>query len=200
MLLTGFGPFPGVSDNISARFARDLGHRLRGRYPTCDIEVLQLETVWSRAADGLAASMHAGKPDLVLMFGVSSAARGLVIERHAVNACAPRMDAAGCLPPQSTLDTSDAAFRRSSLPVDDILSALSDAACPVSQSDDAGRYLCNAVLFEALKTSEVMPSQPLVGFIHLPVAFHSDGVEQAAALEAAERLADVCLTHLDTRG
>lgn len=210
MLVTGFGRFPGVEDNISAGFARDLGERLRVRHPAYDIRaqdtpahdtwVLQLETVWARAAADLTAAMRAIQPDLVLMFGVSSTARGLVIERQAFNACAQREDAAGCLPMQSTLDTSEAAIRPSSLPVDAILHALVTAGCAVSQSDDPGRYLCNAVLFEALKTSEAMPAPPLTGFIHLPVAFLDDGGERAAALDACERLIEVCLAHLEARG
>jgi pyroglutamyl-peptidase len=66
--------------------------------------------------------------------------------------------------------------RPSRLPIARLVAALNRAGAPTRRSIDAGTYLCNAVLFEALDRAR---PDALVGFIHLPSVIHLPPVRTA---------------------
>ena len=85
LLITGFGPFPRVPDNPSARVARRLAalphlRRILGQAP----DGLVLDTRYA-ALDTQLVPALAREPAAVLMIGVAASRRRVCVETRAVN-------------------------------------------------------------------------------------------------------------------
>lgn len=197
ILITGFGPFPDMPVNASSQLARRLAAAARRRFDRVDVVSSVLPTEWLAAPERLAALHGRHAPTVALHFGVASRARGLEIERRAVNRCGEQPDAAGLLPPARRVVASAPAALPTTLPVEAILARLAALGIPASASDDAGSYLCNAVLYHS--TCHVAAGNcGMAGFVHIPTRLPN--VRSAAApLTLAEAVAgglailDVCL-------
>lgn len=172
ILLTGFGPFPGMPRNVSERFVSKLAHLAARRFSAHRVVARILPTEWERAPAKLEAMVERERPKLVLHFGVSSQADSYVLETLAHNTCRQAEDAAGCLPSGNVLEHGGAATLAARLPAQDIVARLSALKVPVVTSNDAGGYLCNAVLYRSLALAA--GGQPeTVGFFHIPSAIPS---------------------------
>lgn len=186
VLLTGFGPFPGVEVNGTGVMVPRLARAARRRFPGVVISTAILPTEWQRGPVKARAALARAKPDVVLHFGVSDRAHGFVIERRGVNACVAFPDGAGMMPPAPMLDAAGPKRRAVTLPVAGIVARLKAAGLPAVSSDDAGQYLCNAVLYQSLGLMDADEGR-MAGFVHLPASLaqpHVDGtltVEQAVA-------------------
>jgi pyroglutamyl-peptidase len=206
ILLTGFGPFPGVTENASASLVQRLAQTAERRFPARRVTAAVLATEWDRAPKQLAALYARFEPGLVIHFGVSEKARGFVIETIAANACRPAADAAGMLPRATCLsDRAPTAFDVT-LPVRRIHKRLAALGLPVELSQDAGAYLCNAVLFQSLErgsgwqrgSSGTGPVR--AGFIHIPSRISArTALDWDAAEAGALEILRVCLDLPDRR-
>lgn len=153
--------------NVSERFVSKLAHLAARRFSAHRVVARILPTEWERAPARLAFLYERERPKLVLHFGVSSEAHSYVLETLAHNTCRQTEDAAGCLPADTVLDHDGAATLAAKLPARDIVTRLSALKVPIETSDDAGGYLCNAVLYRSL--SIAAGGQPeTVGFFHIP--------------------------------
>ena len=174
VLMTGFGPFPGVPVNATMRLVPELAQAAVRQFAGARIAVEVLATEWAAAPRRLD-QLHAEiAPDLVLHFGVSARARGLEIEARARNACMPSPDAAGALPPGAAVRDGGPAVMAASLPVQHIVTRLRRLGIPAFVSRDAGRYLCNATLYHSLGCARNAPGRR-VGFIHIPATLGRPG-------------------------
>ncbi len=194
VLITGFGPFPGVEVNFSGLFAVRIAAAARRRFPGVAIHVARLPTEWERGTERAAQAILRVKPSIVLHFGVSTAAAGFVIERQAVNACMAHADGAGMLPPFALIEPGGPKRRLTSLPVHRIVTRLQARGLPAAASDDAGTYLCNAVLYRSLGAASAPAT--IAGFVHLPasLAAGDDGaLTRAQALAGGLEIIAVCL-------
>jgi pyroglutamyl-peptidase len=167
LLVTGFGPFPGVPRNPSAAVARLIaadGHWGRLGVET---QALVLPTTYVALDSELAPALLQSF-DAVLMIGVSGRSRRLRVERRAVNRASTLFpDASGCR--SNSLGFGEAVHeRRTRASAPRALAALRSAGLPSRLSQDAGRYLCNAAYFRAL--AEPVP----VLFVHIPKARRPD--------------------------
>jgi pyroglutamyl-peptidase len=178
ILLTGFGPFPGVVVNASAALVARVAISARRRWPEVVFHTATLPTEWARGPKRARMIIARTQPDIILHFGVSGRASGFVIETRSANQCVAEADGAGHLPPLALLETDGPKLRRVTLPVADIVARLKLAALPVSTSDDAGSYLCNAVLFQSLGLTEGTASC-MAGFIHIPATLAADTLDLA---------------------
>lgn len=168
VLLTGFGPFPGVAENATGRLVPELARQARLLFPGHRFETDVLPTQWQTAPQRLTALLRTLQPDLVLLFGVAKDAPGFRIETEAVNLCRASPDAAG-LPPLAPVLVHGAANAYSTtLPTDAIVRRLKSLGLPVSLSNDAGGYLCNAALYHALHAIGSAGHPCRAGFIHIP--------------------------------
>ena len=97
ILLTGFGPFPGVPTNPSGWLAETLAERLPAPELQGRIHARIFPTEWQAAAllPNLCETLQ---PHVMIHFGVSEHAKTFRIEHSAHNRAAPRADAAGALP------------------------------------------------------------------------------------------------------
>lgn len=174
VLITGFGPFPGVPINATMRLVPTLAADAARAFAGVRIATAILTTEWAaapRALDGLLAEV---RPDLVLHFGVSSRARGFEVEQRAANACMQSPDAAGLLPPGERLRADGAEHLQVSLPVPHIVARLRARGIPAFISRDAGGYLCNATLYHSLGCAREAPGRR-VGFVHIPATLGRPG-------------------------
>lgn len=160
ILLTGFGPFPGIEVNASARLAGLLARRARRRWPHARVTSAILPTEWRRGPDRLAVLWRDVSPDVVLHFGVSSKAVGLDIEIVGRNLCADHDDACGERPSSPRHAEDGPATCASTLPAREIVAALAARGIPGCISDDAGTYLCNAILYRSLRHAASPPTTP----------------------------------------
>jgi pyroglutamyl-peptidase len=180
ILLTGFGPFPGIPVNASGLLVPVFGRAARKRFPDLSIKTLVLPTEWQRGPARVAAAIERIKPDVAIHFGVSPKAHGFVVERRGVNTCMATADGAGELPVVPHLDADGPGRLAVTLPVEAIIAGLRRAGLPAVPSDDAGTYLCNAVLYRSLGRAESATTEKsmIAGFIHIPAGLAGAGVGQ----------------------
>jgi pyroglutamyl-peptidase len=175
VLLTAFGPFPGVPVNATMRLVPELAERAALAFPDARFVTEMLATEWVGAPRHLAAVIADVQPDLILHFGVSSRARGFEIEQRAHNACRPMPDAAGLMPRSSVVRNGGADVLRTTLPVPHLVLALKRRGIPGYASRDAGAYLCNAVLYHSLQIIADAGRDCRVGFVHVPASLARPG-------------------------
>lgn len=178
ILITGFGPFPGVPRNVSATVAERLGQAVQQRFPSADVVWSALPTEWHIAPAHVGDLVLDLKPRLALHFGVSHLANGFVIETVARNH-AGRVDAAGLMPQIPMIDPFGPAEMATQLPAARMQARLMKRGLPVRLSRDAGAYLCNAVFYRSVLAQRATGLGGRSGFIHLPVQV-SDGRNAAA--------------------
>lgn len=165
VLVTGFGPFPGVTENRSGRVLRELAASaaLRGH----ELRVEELPTVYAEVdarIDGFVASF---KPELCIGLGVWPG-RTIRLERLARNATTSGVpDAAGQVRQGPVVDGA-AADLPSSLPLVVIERALLENGFAVTWSDDAGGYVCNHAFYRACHAVRCLDHAVACGFVHVP--------------------------------
>lgn len=166
--VTGFGPFPGVPFNASQHLIGEIAGMRQRAIPAPLLFAAALPTDWREALVHLRAFDESVRPDVLVHFGVSSRARGFVIETRAFNQTSPRPDCTGALAGGRCVRSGARHILTSSLPGARIVQRLRLEGIQAELSADAGRYLCNAVLFESLALAALAPHSPRVGFIHIP--------------------------------
>lgn len=171
ILLTGFGPFPGVAENASATLVTRLGTVAQARFPRRRIVTEVLDTAWETAPVRLREVYRRHRPEVAVHFGVSERAKGFVIETVGRNQCRDAPDVQGIRPAQRCLLEGAPAKVHATLPADVIVARLRQHSLSAELSEDAGGYLCNAILFHAL----CLEQQGRRGFIHVPVQIGTAG-------------------------
>ena len=183
ILLTGFGPFPGVPENASSRLVPELAAEARKRFPDYHVEAAILPTEWRGGPAAASDLLDALNPAVALHFGVSSQARAITIESRAHNHARPVPDAAGLLPPSEKLSMDGPELLAARFPAYHIAGRLRRRGLPVILSRDAGGYLCNAVLYHSLERAWRADRQMRSGFIHLPKALGEMKVSDETATQ-----------------
>jgi pyroglutamyl-peptidase len=210
VLLTGFGPFPGIPVNASGLLVPLIARAARKRFPHVVFKSLVLPTEWKRGPARVMAAIERDEPAVVIHYGVSPRAGGFVVERRAVNVCLATADGAGHHPIQPVLRSDGPERRSATLPVKAIIAGLKGAGIPVAGSDDAGTYLCNAVLYHSLgrATPRRTDTTMMAGFVHLPASLAGGGgdhrsprddcpITRAQVIEGSMLMIELCLSSLD---
>lgn len=167
LLITGFGPFPGVARNPTAALAESLAADPRWRRLGVEARALVLETSYAAIDGALLPTLRDLRPDAVLMLGVAKRRRAICLETRAVNRATRRLpDASGRIPARLAWKAGAPLVRRVRAPVAIVATAMRRAAPGASRiSRDAGRYLCNVSYFDAL--AERGPAA--IAFVHVPL-------------------------------
>ena len=174
VLLTGFGPFPGVPANPSGWLAETLAER----WPSADfdgrIHARILPTEWEAAAL-LPRLCETLQPHVMIHFGVSEHAQTFRIEHSAHNRAAPRADATGALPASPVIFAEGAARLDTAFPAGPLARHLKTSGVAAVTSHSAGHYLCNFLYYHSLDWALRQPTPPLVLFVHIPPLSGKDG-------------------------
>lgn len=180
ILLTGFGPFPGIPANATSVLVPLLTDKARKAFPGFRIVGEVLPTEWIAAPERLARLLETHEPDLALHFGVARGARGLEIEVRAHNVCRNAQDAAGTLPESAAILAEGPARLPSRLPAAHVVRRLRARGIPAFISRDAGSYLCNALLYHSLLAASRHGNARRVGFVHIPASLVKAGAMRPA--------------------
>ncbi|RIA47292.1 hypothetical protein [Dichotomicrobium thermohalophilum] len=183
MLVTGFGPFPGVGWNPSGWLVQTLA-RTHARPLTGAV----LPVSWQSAWAALEPLLEAARPRQVILFGVSQEATGFCLEKRAYNARGPHADVDGASPKDHRLLPSPVETLNATLPLEPIASTVAAADIPVALSEDPGRYLCNALFFHTLHWAHGTSTR--VGFVHIPHIAESGPLTRAQALRGARLIVE----------
>lgn len=194
VLLTGFGPFPGMPENASAALVRALSARARVAFKNYRFHAAILPTEWHAAPERVSALISKLRPALALHFGVAKDAEGFRIETRGLNQCRMTADAAGRLPPAPVLIADAPEYYGTALPLDGIVGRLRELQLPVSTSDDAGGYLCNSVLYHTLHGSA--PVAFKAGFVHIPSSLAASGLSFEDAVTGSLEMIRIALDDL----
>jgi pyroglutamyl-peptidase len=169
LLLTGFGPFPGVEINPTAAVCEALSGSVANNSPiqtaVFDVDFLSIE-------NQLRNTWGDSPPTKIVLLGVAIGRSVIGIETRAVNRRqANRPDAKGFLPTENQrLSNAYPLDHALSAEINDqaIVSDLNDLELWAESSNDAGRYLCNGVFFHALVRASQCTVPPQCVFVHLP--------------------------------
>lgn len=175
ILLTGFGAFPGVGNNATGQLIPKLTEAARAKFTDHNVvgEILPVE--WARAPQALARLLEGTKAALALHFGVSHEATGFQLELIGRNVRDSQQDAAGELPPCAAVIESGPAMLVATLPAERIVARLARRGFPCRTSNNAGTYLCNALLYHSLTAARALPEPFLSGFVHIPASLSGHG-------------------------
>jgi pyroglutamyl-peptidase len=171
VLVTGFGPFPGVPVNASATVAEALMRTAPIAGVNLFAEVIPVD--WDHAAEVSREAIAKHRPHAILHFGVAKRAAKFEVETRALNMSTAREDNNGRKRGARCLEAGGPLVRESTLPAGLLLRALRQSGYPAVLSRNAGRYLCNAILYTSLGAASGNGG-PLVAFVHLP-AFGVEG-------------------------
>lgn len=172
ILLTGFAPFGGESDNPSWEAVRRLdGAVIAGDDGRVHRVVARcLAVAFGQCLGELNEAIESLQPALVLCVGQAGGRSQLSLERIAINVDDARIaDNRGAQPIDEPVVAGGPAAYFSDLPIKAMLAALRAAGVPAEISQTAGTYVCNHVfygLMHALRTRDGVRG----GFIHIPYA------------------------------
>ncbi|HXW71551.1 MAG TPA: hypothetical protein VEK34_08930 [Methylocella sp.] len=172
VLIVGFGRFPGVRDNPTARLIWSLSdHRARFARLGITIASAVLPVEYQgvlRELDKLASAL---KPEIILLFGLAARRKAFIIEARAANRLSTlRFDASRQRAPRRAICPGGAHALQSTFPYRSIEAAYRHARLPVQASVNAGDYICNEALYFCLARGRAHA----VGFIHVPGLARSD--------------------------
>lgn len=166
LVVTGFGAFPGVKQNPSARLARSVGENRCWSRSHRSVAGAILPVGYAEVERRLA-EMATAPPRVLLIFGVAARRTRLTPERRAINRVSRILpDAMRSQPGRGLLEAGGPAFRWSRAVVAALVVRAREAGCAASMSYSAGRYVCNAALWHGLR---LMPTTTAVAFIHIPM-------------------------------
>ena len=190
VLVTGFGPFPGVPVNPTDAAVQALRRRAPEDLPGLDLitAILPVDLALIPGLVGDLIAQH--EPELVVCTGVASGSRVIRVERVAVNLVDARVpDANGFQPIDIPVVAGAPDGLLATLPVKAIHAAITALGLPAEVSLSAGTYGCNAAMFAALHGAA---PGVRAGFLHIPDADVLDADAVASALAATVR---ACLEH-----
>ena len=186
LLVTGFGPFPGVRHNPSGQIALAIGRSARLKRQGVRIAAHELIVTYAALPD-LVELIDREKPDAILMFGIAARTKQPRLERRRENRTRPlSVDASGTRPKSRKLDETAPLIRNVRVALEPLRLAIQRQGFKPTLSNNAGAYLCNAVLFTALGEK---PDAPCI-FVHVP-KLSRDGITRMA--KAGEDLAAMLL-------
>lgn len=186
LLLTYFGPFPGVPVNPTVALAEGAVRALNTARTDLRVVARELPVSYDGSSTALRAALQEVQPDALISLGVAVGRDVVSLEQVAIN-----LDSAGiedndgdrrCDEP-IVPDGREAYF--SSLPVRASFERLRAAGEPVEISYTAGTYVCNHVFYEGQRISRELGLSIPAGFVHVP-AICADGEEDADGEETTE--------------
>lgn len=166
VLVTGFGPFGGLSSNPALEAVRLLPERIGG----ADVRTCAVPVEYGRAVDAVWAHVEAERPDAVVLVGQARGRTAVTVERVAINVddCAAP-DNAGVVRCDEPIRADGPAAYFSTLPVRAMVEGMRAAGVPAQVSDTAGTYVCNHLMYGVLDRCARQGSPMRAGFVHVPL-------------------------------
>lgn len=163
ILLTAFDPFGGETVNPAQQAVAEVADKIG------DVEIVKLvvPTVFGKAPQVVAETIHAEKPDAVLCIGQAGGRPDLTVERIGINVDDARIaDNAGNTPSDAPIVPEGPAAYFATLPIKAMVAAIREAGIPASVSNSAGTFVCNHLLYSVLHLTA--GTSVKAGFMHVP--------------------------------
>lgn len=174
LLVTGFEPFGGSRVNPSLEALRALEAmppaEVLARRAVLTTAVLPVVggTARGSAAAALREACERARPDFILCLGETGARDTVCVERVAVNQRDYRIaDNLGATVNGAPVMEGASNELLATLPVDALVEAIRAAGVRCDASTNAGRFLCNEIMFHAIAIAEESGARG-AGFIHVP--------------------------------
>jgi pyroglutamyl-peptidase len=168
ILITGFGPFPGVPFNPTGLLATQLARLPLPGMANARIVSHVFATSYGAVDRELTVLLRQHHPDVLLMFGLAPRATTVRIETRARNALAPMPDATGTAPRDRAISADGPSALALPAPTRRLLAAALHTRVPAVLSRDAGRYLCNYLCWQAAAVARRRGGPALATFVHVP--------------------------------
>lgn len=182
ILATGFAPFGGQTINPSWEAVK----ALESACVDAELHLVQLPVEWVAGPQVLLQAIESFRPDCVLLCGQAGGRAKVSIERVGFNlCCAKAPDNAGEIRENEPIRAGAPDALAATYPYAAIRAAIEGENLPVEYSYDAGRYICNEVLWVALEAARTVYPGMAAGFIHLP--FLPGQKEGAPCMELADQ-------------
>jgi pyroglutamyl-peptidase len=166
ILVTGFEPFGPHSVNPSQELAKTLDGR---RIGSCAVASAVLPVHHREAAGRVSLLLGELAPVAVVHLGLADGRARIALERVALNVMDYRIpDNAGYRAEGEPCVTEGPVAYFASLPLPEILAALTTEGIPAYVSNTAGTFLCNQTLYTTLHEIAMRELTIRAGFIHLP--------------------------------
>ncbi len=188
ILITGFGPFQSFRSNPSSIVASALhGRTIAGMPVTSVVVPVEYAACERFVRDRFDPQRH----PIVILMGLNARSRRISLERIAVNLeHASVADEADDSAISRTIDPSGPDGIFSNWPVDRLHDRLASEGFPVTVSNSAGTYVCNALFYRVLRRmSGCEQRDSKVGFVHLPRI--SRRISSDRMMTAIERLIEL---------
>jgi pyroglutamyl-peptidase len=167
VLLTGFEPFDGDAVNPSGEVAKQLDGRMIG---DCVVRSVILPVQHEAARAVVAPRLESPGLVAVVHLGLAGGRARVALERAAVNVMDySRPDAHGQVLRDVACVAGGPAAYFSTLPLREMLAALTAEGIPAYVSNTAGTYLCNDISYTTLHALAQRGLEIPAGFIHLPL-------------------------------
>lgn len=166
ILLTGFGPFAENNKNLTEEIVISLNNLEIDNFK---VYSFVLPVTYSGAKYEIENKINTIKPDLVLSLGLAASRKNITPELIGINyKHSETPDNNNYRALFEKIDASSSSSFYSTLPLEKIITDLKSKGFPIKLSTDAGSYVCNTVLYSALKYIEDNQLNIPCGFIHLP--------------------------------
>lgn len=167
ILLTGFGAFGPHPTNPTAEIALNLqGEMIAGH----KVETLILPVDFKKAMEKIDQAFKQKQWRLHLSLGLSGSRKKITPEKFALNClhCPERPDNIGRIFNEEVIEPNGPLALKTTLPAGDLVQELQSKGYESELSTHAGTYVCNAVMYRALReTTRIIAPTPS-GFIHVP--------------------------------
>lgn len=165
ILLTGFEPFAGASANPS----QSLVARFEAEYRDKDLITTRILPVeFGRATELLIAAIDEIRPEYVISLGQAEGRTAITPERVAVNIDDARIaDNAGSQITDRAIISDGPAAYFSTLPLKEMVDAMTKVGVPATISNSAGTFVCNHIFYAMQHHCRSLDIK--TGFVHLPL-------------------------------
>ena len=183
LLLTGFEPFGPWKRNVTREAVSAFDGEVRDGVL---LRALELPVAFPRAIEVLERGVARARPSAVLSFGIHRTRGGVFrVEEVAANDLHfKKPDNDGTILRGKPVVRGGPPKLEATLPTDDLLQALKARGLRARRSNDAGRYLCNAVYYWLLRKG------PPAAFIHVPPLLPDESWDEVlAAVDATASVA-----------
>ncbi|MCI1935409.1 MAG: pyroglutamyl-peptidase I [Bifidobacteriaceae bacterium] len=190
VVVSGFEPFNKETANASGEVAKRLEseeaiariQEICGDAISVTSQLLPLS--FDQAWPTLLRTINEVKPDIIVAIGMKSHARGVNLERCAINIIdADKPDAFNVQPRKVAVAADGPAAFWTKLPLRSILQTFAEGEIiPASLSSDAGTYVCNALFYQLMDWCSHQPDV-LAGFVSLPTINETDRTQNGLPLK-----------------
>lgn len=169
VLITGFGPFPGMPRNPSGTIATQLAKLRRPALQHVSRASHLFPTSYAAVDRDLSKLIAKHRPKILIMFGVAGRTKFMRVETIARNRQSVLHPDVMGLTPRTLATTGKApSQRRGRAPFVRLQHAARTTGVNARLSRDAGAYICNYVYWRALESLDKGHTPDLVVFIHVP--------------------------------